>query len=79
MGEVEKAYKIVCEEYKEVPRAHTQFWKYIRNLSSCGILSTRISGKGLRGKTTLIGLTSPSPSIIKKQLESSLEEMSKMD
>jgi cell division control protein 6 len=74
MGEVEKMYELVCEEYKEKPRAHTQFWTYIKNLDSCGILSTQISGKGLRGKTTLIGLTSPSPSIVEKQLQNSLQE-----
>ncbi len=79
MGEVEKIYKIICEEYNERARAHTQFWKHIRNLGSIGILITKISGKGLRGKTTLIGLTSPSPSVVKKQLESYLEEALKSD
>ncbi|MCW3976039.1 MAG: cell division control protein Cdc6, partial [Candidatus Bathyarchaeota archaeon] len=50
--------------------AHTQFWKYIRNLDSCGMITTKISGKGVRGKTTLIGLTAPSPAIFRKKLES---------
>ena len=75
----EKIYEVVCEEYSEKPRAHTQFWTYIKNLSSYGILLTKISSKGLRGKTTLIGLTSPSPSLIEKQLKSSLKESSKKE
>jgi len=70
MGEVEEMYKLVCEEYNEKPLAHTQFWKYIRNLDSCGMITTKISGKGVRGKTTLIGLTAPSPAIFRKKLES---------
>jgi len=74
MGEVEEMYKIVCEESDEKPIAHTQFWKYVKNLDSCGIISTKLSGKGVRGKTTLIGLTSPSPTIFRKQLESFLKE-----
>lgn len=77
MGEVEEMYKIVCEECNENPIAHTQFWKYIKNLNSCGVLITKISGKGIRGKTTLIGLTSPTPSMIRKYLESYLKNRTK--
>lgn len=60
MGEVEKEYKVVCEEFNEKPRAHTQTWKYLKNLSQVGLVSTKVSGKGQRGKTTLIGLSLPS-------------------
>jgi len=55
-GEIEKEYDVVCEEYGEKPRAHTQLWKYMKSLSVTGIISTKISGKGQRGQTTLIGL-----------------------
>src|SRR5437773_1161864 len=56
MGESEIAYKMACEEYKEQPRAHTQVWKYVQNLSATGIVSTQPSTAGFRGKTTLLGL-----------------------
>jgi len=74
MGEVEKEYKVVCEEFNEKPRAHTQTWKYLKNLSQIGLVSTKVSGKGQRGKTTLIGLSLPSEKLeaeILKLLEKS--------
>ncbi|MEM2912261.1 MAG: ORC1-type DNA replication protein [Candidatus Bathyarchaeia archaeon] len=56
MGEAEEAYAIVCEEFDEKPRAHTQFWKYVQELSASGIIKTRLSGNDFHGKTTLISL-----------------------
>ncbi|WP_309492035.1 ORC1-type DNA replication protein [Candidatus Hecatella orcuttiae] len=56
IGDVEKEYSAVCEEYREKPRAHTQTWKYVKTLGMSGMMSTKISGKGQRGKTTLLGL-----------------------
>ncbi|MGP3702361.1 MAG: ORC1-type DNA replication protein, partial [Candidatus Bathyarchaeota archaeon] len=56
MGEVEKEYNVVCEEFGEKARAHVQLWKYVKSLSLTGIISTKSSSKGHRGKTTLIGL-----------------------
>jgi len=73
MGEVEKAYGVVCEEYGEKPRTHTQVWKYVKGLGTIGVLSTKKVGKGVRGKTTMIGLTSASAVATGKMLESSLE------
>ncbi|MFQ5998979.1 MAG: ORC1-type DNA replication protein [Candidatus Bathyarchaeia archaeon] len=55
-GDIESEYKSLCEEYREKSLAHTQLWKYIKSLSVTGLISTKISGKGQRGKTTLIGL-----------------------
>ncbi len=60
LGEVEEEYRVVCEEYREEPRAHTQIWKYVKSLGVTGMISTKISGRGQRGKTTLIGLYVPS-------------------
>ncbi|MEM3737298.1 MAG: ORC1-type DNA replication protein [Candidatus Bathyarchaeia archaeon] len=59
-GYVKESYRLVCEEYREKPRAHTQVWKYMKSLQVAGLLSAKISGKGQRGKTTLIGLYAPS-------------------
>ncbi len=55
-SEAEEAYAVVCEEYGEKPRKHTQFWNYLRKLSAYGILRIQVSGKGQRGKTSLISL-----------------------
>src|SRR5436853_5856698 len=38
MGEAEEAYAVVCEEYGEKPRAHTQFWKYVKELDALGLV-----------------------------------------
>lgn len=35
-GEAEEVYGLVCEEHGEAPRAHTQFWKYLRELETAG-------------------------------------------
>jgi cell division control protein 6 len=56
MGDAEEAYALVCEEYCETVRGHTQLWKYVQALSTAGIIETMVSGVGQRGKTTLIGL-----------------------
>ena len=69
MGEAEQAYEIVCEEFGEKRRAHTQLWKYVRELDALGLIDTKLSGEGVVGKTTLISL----PEIPAKVLTESLE------
>ncbi len=59
MGETEKMYSVICEEFGKEPRRHTQVWKYVQALSSIGLITTKISGSGIQGKTTLIGLPLP--------------------
>ena len=76
MGELERAYMIVCEEHNYPPRSHTQIWKHIRLLSATGLVSTKFSGKGSRGRTTMIGLTSIPASSMVKCMEASLEALS---
>lgn len=69
IGEIEKEYRLICEEFNETPRAHTQIWKYVKNLSITGMISTKISGEGQRGKTTMIGLYVPSEKLEKELLK----------
>jgi len=57
MGDAEESYALVCEEYDEKPRGHTQLWKYANSLSTTGIIETMVSGEGQRGKTTMISLS----------------------
>jgi len=68
MGEVEATYRMLCESQEVEPRKHTQFWEYLQNLRNLGILYTKISGAGFRGKTTLIGLLNLSTEAIEKSL-----------
>ncbi|WP_292319771.1 AAA family ATPase [Caldisphaera sp.] len=55
-GEVEEEYFHLSRNYGEEPRKHTQFYEYIKNLNNMGLVETRISGKGIRGKTTIMRL-----------------------
>jgi cell division control protein 6 len=72
MGEAENAYLIVCEEFNEKPRGHTQIWKYINNLSMLDIVKTESSGIGQKGQTTLISLPWIPASDLEKELIRSL-------
>ncbi len=68
MGEAEETYALVCEEYGETQRGHTQLWKYVQALSVAGIIETMVSGVGQRGKTTLIGLSRVPASDLEQEL-----------
>jgi cell division control protein 6 len=70
-GEAEKAYALVCEEFDDRPRAHTQFWEYLQTLGDLGLIGLGRSGKGMVGKTSLISL----PDIPSKVLEEKLLEV----
>lgn len=56
-GDVEKLYRVVCEEYNEKARGHTQFWNYIKSLDAYGFIIANKSGEGIIGNTTVISLT----------------------
>lgn len=71
MGELVDHYRIVCEEHKVKPLGYTQFWKSLRQLSYRGILSTKISGEGYKGKTSLISLL-VRPDRLKTKIEKGL-------
>jgi len=68
MGEAEDAYEVVCEEWGERSRGHTQLWKYVKGLSALGIIQAEPSGGGQRGKTTLIGLLRVPASDLEQEL-----------
>lgn len=71
-GEVEKEYQFICKENFVKPVKHTQFWKLLRNLAKSGLIETQLSGKGYRGRTTLIGLSSVPAALIEKLVGESL-------
>jgi cell division control protein 6 len=68
MGEAEDAYNIVCEEFDEPSRGHTQLWKYVKELASFGIINATLSAADHRGKTTLIGLPRIAAGDLEKEL-----------
>lgn len=69
-GDVEKAYAVVCEEYVETPRGHTQFWKYLKDLDARGLISAKRSSKGHVGSTSHISLQDiPADALEEKLLE----------
>lgn len=57
-GDAEDLYKVICEEYGEKPRVHSQLWTYLNDLREKGIIETRQNrkGEGVRGRTTLISI-----------------------
>jgi len=72
MGEAENAYAVVCEEYGEEKRGHTQLWKYVQELSALDVIKTEPSSVGLRGKTTLISLPHVSAAELERELSKTL-------
>lgn len=73
-GEAEDAYTLVCEEFGEKKRGHTQFWKYIRELDALGLITAKLSGEGVVGKTTIISLPEIPAKTLVQQIESSLRK-----
>ena len=71
------SYKLVCEEYEEEPRRHTQVWSYLKELSKQDVISTKISGEGMRGKTTLISIPDISVETIELFLMKSIDNQKK--
>jgi cell division control protein 6 len=57
IGEVEKSYSALCESMNLTAYHHTQVWSDVNELSRKGIIETQLSGKGVRGRTTMIGLS----------------------
>lgn len=68
MGEAEESYRIVCEEYGEEPRGHTKLWEYVQELEDLGIVVTKLSGVGFRGRTTLIGLPEVPAMVLEREI-----------
>ncbi|MDG6898495.1 MAG: AAA family ATPase [Nitrososphaerota archaeon] len=69
IGEVEKSYGALCEGMGTTPNHHTQVWNDVNELSRKGIIETQLSGRGMRGRTTLIGLSLVSAKELTSELE----------
>lgn len=71
-GEVELSYQVVCEEYGEEPRGHTQFWKYLNQLKWLDAVSSRLDASD-RGRTQLISLSKVSAEDLERVVKQTLE------
>lgn len=79
MGVVEREYQNVAREIGIEPRRHTQLFEYIRRLKYIGLLSTKQSGKGMRGRSTLISAVVPInelEGIVEEEIKKRLNEVS---
>jgi archaeal cell division control protein 6 len=74
LTEIEKSYRVACEEYNQAPVSHTQLWKYLQTLSVMGILKSEVSGEGTRGRQTLVYLPSVSAEELAKALRAALKQ-----
>jgi len=79
MGVVEKEYQGVATEIGIEPRRHTQLFEYIRRLKYIGLVATKQSGKGMRGRSTLISVAVPIndlEEIVDREIKKRFEEVS---
>lgn len=76
-GEVEQAYHLVCEEYRESPRAHTQFWECFQRLDALGLVDLQPSGKEHRGRSLRISVPDVPVAMLEGELKKLLRKRKK--
>jgi len=57
MGELESEYRDISSKSSIQPYAHTMLWNTVQEMKAKGLLITSQSGRGFRGRSTLIGLS----------------------
>ncbi|WP_291999011.1 ORC1-type DNA replication protein [Caldivirga sp.] len=74
-GEAEEEYIMLCERYGlRTKRSHGQLWHYLKDMESTWrIIETRLSGKGMRGRTTLISIPYESLNVLAQELTRMLD------
>jgi len=72
-GEVERSYRVVCEEYGEEPRGHTQFWKYLNQLKGLDAVDIRLSATA-GGRTQIISLAKVPAEELEREVTRILEQ-----
>ncbi len=73
IGEAEKSYAVICEEYEEPPKSHTQIWNYVQYLSKLGILRAEVGSVESRGRTNRISLPTIPAVELERELSASLQ------
>ncbi|MBR4504614.1 MAG: AAA family ATPase [Candidatus Methanomethylophilaceae archaeon] len=71
----EKTYAVVCEEYGETPRKHTQFWTYIQDIEKLGVIKTAVVNEA-SGRTTRISLPGIPSKVLAEKVETLIEKAS---
>lgn len=79
LSELEGVYSVICEEFDENPKTHTQLWNYTQYFSSMGILKIQVSSVETRGRTTRISLPSTSAKELERQLTDYLDLMGRTE
>ena len=72
--EAERSYAVVCEEFDTAPKSHTQLWKYLRGLSTLGVVRTEVVTGSSRGRSTSIYLPTIPADELEKELGMLLEK-----
>ncbi len=76
-GEVERSYRVVCEEHEEEPRKHTQLWEYLKRMEGLGLVDLQTSGERHRGKSQRISVPDIPVATLERELEQLLKTSSK--
>lgn len=70
MGDVERLYAVVCEEYEQHPKSHTTLWKHLKNIEREGIVTSHVATvPGGRGRTTHLSMPHFLPADLAQRLE----------
>ena len=70
---VERTYAVVCEEYGQSARKHTQFWTYVQDMEKMNLLDTIVKSEADGGRVTYISLPDIPPKELAKKLEYMLD------
>lgn len=65
----EKTYAVVCEEYGQTARKHTQFWTYVQDMEKMSLLDTMVKSEAEGGRVTYISIPDIPPKDLAKKLE----------
>ena len=76
-GEALRSYRVICEEYSEHPRRHTQIWEYLKRMEGLGLVSLHPSGKEHRGKSMRISVPDVPVAMLEGELERLLRAQAK--
>jgi cell division control protein 6 len=71
LTELEGVYREVCRSLGLVPLRHTRVWTLVNELKARGLVETRLSEKGARGRFTLVSTQIP-VSLLQAELEGGL-------
>ncbi len=71
--DIEKSYHVVCEEHGEEPRAHTQFWEYIKRIEGLGLIDFKPSRSKQHRRSFKVSIQEAPVVWLEKEMEKLLE------